>query len=53
MIFTNGDKGCATGSIYNCSDMTSEDIAQIRQQEAYNVREIDMQANTSHHLIYQ
>ena len=37
VIMTNGDKGCTTGSIYNCTLLSAEQIAAIRQQEAINV----------------
>ncbi len=37
VIFTNGDKGCQDGSIYNCTTITAEAIANIRHTEALNV----------------
>ena len=37
VIFTNGDKGCQDGSIYNCTTITAEAIADIRHTEAQNV----------------
>jgi LmbE family N-acetylglucosaminyl deacetylase len=37
VIMTNGDKGCTTGSIYNCTGITAEQIAYIRHGEAIAV----------------
>lgn len=34
VIVTNGDKGCTTSQYYNCSSLSSVDIAAIRQTEA-------------------
>lgn len=34
VIVTNGDKGCTDSQFYNCSALTSADIAQIRAVEA-------------------
>lgn len=34
VIVTNGDKGCTTSALYNCSTMTSPEIAVVRQGEA-------------------
>ena len=34
VIVTNGDKGCTDSKYYNCSIMSSPEIAQVRQAEA-------------------
>ncbi len=35
VIVTNGDKGCTTSQLYNCSVLSSPEIALIREREAY------------------
>lgn len=36
VIVTNGDKGCQSSALYNCSTFTAVDIAKIRQKEAHD-----------------